>query len=103
MRDYRDAKSMAESLRTALAAKAIAISHSESLELTAKAFGFDNWNILSAKVKELTPAPLGEKPADQGDVLHCSFCRKSRHDVKKLIAGPKVFICEACIGVATAF
>ena len=30
-------------------------------------------------------------------VLYCSFCSKSQHDVKKLIAGPKVFICDECI------
>jgi ATP-dependent Clp protease ATP-binding subunit ClpX len=29
--------------------------------------------------------------------LRCSFCGKSADDVKKLIAGPKVFICDACI------
>jgi ATP-dependent Clp protease ATP-binding subunit ClpX len=31
--------------------------------------------------------------------LHCSFCRKSQHDVKKLIAGPAVFICDECVGL----
>jgi ATP-dependent Clp protease ATP-binding subunit ClpX len=29
--------------------------------------------------------------------LHCTFCGKSQHDVKKLIAGPGVFICDACV------
>lgn len=29
--------------------------------------------------------------------LHCSFCGKSQHDVRKLIAGPTVFICDECI------
>src|ERR1700704_556979 len=29
--------------------------------------------------------------------LYCSFCGKSQHDVKKLIAGPKVHICDACV------
>ncbi len=29
--------------------------------------------------------------------LYCSFCGKSQHDVKKLIAGPTVFICDECI------
>jgi ATP-dependent Clp protease ATP-binding subunit ClpX len=29
--------------------------------------------------------------------LHCSFCGKSQHEVKKLIAGPSVFICDECI------
>jgi ClpX C4-type zinc finger len=31
--------------------------------------------------------------------LYCSFCGKSQHDVKKLIAGPAVFICDACVGL----
>ena len=30
-------------------------------------------------------------------VLHCSFCGKSQHAVKKLIAGPAVFICDECV------
>jgi ATP-dependent Clp protease ATP-binding subunit ClpX len=29
--------------------------------------------------------------------LYCSFCRKSQHDVKKLIAGPAIFICNECV------
>jgi hypothetical protein len=32
-------------------------------------------------------------------VLHCSFCNKDEHQVEKLIAGPKVFICNECIEV----
>ena len=31
------------------------------------------------------------------EVLHCSFCGKSQHEVKKLIAGPSVFICDECV------
>ncbi len=30
-------------------------------------------------------------------VLHCSFCKKSQHEVRKLIAGPSVFVCDECI------
>ncbi|MGH8494919.1 MAG: ATP-dependent Clp protease ATP-binding subunit ClpX [Gammaproteobacteria bacterium] len=32
-----------------------------------------------------------------GKVLHCSFCGKSEHEVRKLIAGPSVFICDECV------
>src|SRR5512146_1649573 len=32
-----------------------------------------------------------------GTVLHCSFCGKSQDEVKKLIAGPTVYICDECI------
>jgi len=34
---------------------------------------------------------------DNGKVLHCSFCHKSQHEVRKLIAGPSVFICDECV------
>jgi hypothetical protein len=33
--------------------------------------------------------------------LYCSFCGKSQHDVRKLIAGPTVFICDECVGGCT--
>jgi len=33
----------------------------------------------------------------KAQTLYCSFCGKSQHDVKKLIAGPKVFICDECV------
>jgi len=39
--------------------------------------------------------PSTEKP------LYCSFCGKSQHEVKKLIAGPSVFICDECIDLCT--
>ncbi|UXS71692.1 hypothetical protein FY145_01150 [Agrobacterium tumefaciens] len=32
--------------------------------------------------------------------LYCSFCGKSQHDVKKLIAGPTAFICDECVEVS---
>ena len=34
-------------------------------------------------------------------VLRCSFCNKSQHEVRKLIAGPDVFICDECIDLCT--
>ena len=40
------------------------------------------------------------KISDSGDsknTLYCSFCGKSQHEVKKLIAGPTVFICDECV------
>ena len=33
------------------------------------------------------------------DELECSFCNKNQHQVKKLIAGPGVYICDECIGL----
>src|SRR6266852_3645047 len=52
MRDYRDAKAMAQALRDHLKSKNTTLSIAESLELVAKQFGFDNWNILAAKVAD---------------------------------------------------
>lgn len=41
---------------------------------------------------------MSEKKSSSGDkLLYCSFCGKSQHEVKKLIAGPSVFICDECI------
>ncbi|MDT7835238.1 ATP-dependent Clp protease ATP-binding subunit ClpX [Aquabacterium sp. OR-4] len=41
---------------------------------------------------------MAEKKGASGEkVLYCSFCGKSQHEVKKLIAGPSVFICDECI------
>ena len=36
---------------------------------------------------------------DNGGELHCSFCTKSQHEVRKLIAGPGVYICDDCISL----
>lgn len=104
MRDFRDAKVMAHSLRDALKAKAMEITHSESLELIAKAFGYDNWNILSAKIDTTQPpsdATAGSQGPAPKQVLYCSFCGKSQHDVTKLIAGPAVFICDECVDICS--
>ena len=34
---------------------------------------------------------------DSKSTLYCSFCGKSQHEVRKLIAGPTVFICDECV------
>ena len=101
MRDFRDAKVMAHSLRDALKAKAMEITHSESLELIAKTFGYENWNILSAKIDAAQPRSGSTAGATEAPtppvVLDRSFCGKNQHEVKKLVAGPAVFICDECI------
>lgn len=58
MRTAQDAKGMAKAVRTALAEKNLAISHSEALEIVARQFGFDNWNIMSARLEKLAAPPL---------------------------------------------
>jgi len=108
MRDFRDAKAMAHALRDALKAKAVEATHSECLELIAKAFGYDNWNILSAKI-EAAQSHEPDGPAlppagayDPENTVTCSFCGKTQHEVETLIAGPPpLFICNECVGVSS--
>jgi hypothetical protein len=57
MRDFRDAKAMARALRDALKAKTIETTHTEALELIAKAFGVADWNTLSATIRAEAPTP----------------------------------------------
>jgi hypothetical protein len=97
MRDFRDAKAMAASLRQALSDRSVGITHSESLELISRTFGYDNWNILSARIE--AERPTRPAPAPASVTLCCSFCGKSRHDVAALIAGPAVHICNECVGL----
>ncbi len=40
-----------------------------------------------------------KKAGAEGEVLRCSFCNKDQNDVRKLIAGPTVFICDECVDV----
>ena len=40
-----------------------------------------------------------KKTGDSGEILRCSFCNKDQNDVRKLIAGPTVFICDECVEV----
>jgi len=105
MRDFRDAKAMARSLRDALKAKAVETTHTEALELIAKAFGYDNWNILSAKIDATEPSASDERSLSIAaenkppppKTLYWSFCGKSQHEVRKLIQGPPpVLICDEC-------
>jgi uncharacterized protein len=57
MRDFRDAKAMAQTLREALQTKSVPLTHSESLELVARVLGFHDWNVLSARIQSEHQAP----------------------------------------------
>jgi hypothetical protein len=69
MRDFRDAKAMAQTLRETLTAKSVTISHSESLELVSKMLGVSDWNTLSA----LLQRPETEAPAPSQPVAAASY------------------------------
>ncbi len=103
MRDYRNAKAMAQTLREDLAEKSIKLTHSESLELVSRILGFRDWNVLAAKMEAEREAQAASSPDAQphaaSTTLFCSFCGKSQHEVQKLIAGPDVFICDACVAL----
>ena len=103
MRDYHHAKAMAHTLREALVAKSLTLSHSESLELIAQVLGFRDWNVLSAKIEteeqNVSKPDAPPPPKQAAGTLFCSFCGKSQHEVSKLIAGPSVFICDACVSL----
>ena len=67
MRDFRDAKAMAQTLREALKTKSVSLTHSESLELVAKTFGLPDWNFLAARIqasRPTSPSSVTSAPVD---------------------------------------
>ena len=74
MRDFRDAKAMAQTLREALKARSVSLTHSESLELVARTLGLPDWNFLAARIQasqpafhsSVTPAPADVRPSMSG-------------------------------------
>ncbi|QIK41423.1 ATP-dependent Clp protease ATP-binding subunit ClpX [Pontivivens nitratireducens] len=44
---------------------------------------------------------MSKSGGESKNTLYCSFCGKSQHEVRKLIAGPTVFICDECVGLCT--
>lgn len=80
MRDFRDAKAMAQTLRDAFTAKGVSLTHSESLELVARTLGLHDWNELAARIQaerkppDAGPRPLpGGKPARQEIVVDAAI------------------------------
>lgn len=63
MRDFRDAKAMALSLREALKAKSVSLTHSESLELVARTLGLPDWNHLAAQIQSSQSEPASSVAA----------------------------------------
>ena len=107
MRDFRDAKIMAR-LARCVEGK---VHRDQPQRLFAAdrqgIFGYEKWNILSAKIEAaMPPRKAGadalsqwRKDTSPEKTLFCSFCCKSQHDVRALIAGPTVFICDECVGL----
>ena len=80
MRDFRDAKAMAQTLRDALKVKGVSLTHSDSLELVASILGFHDWNTLAAKLQSERNSPNARQlPAG-------SRARKSSWTLQYLIA-----------------
>jgi hypothetical protein len=70
MRDYRDAKAMAQSIRSELAARGFKITVGGSLDLIAKAFGAADWNTLAAAIKTTESEPKdATTPAGAGPAM----------------------------------
>src|SRR5258708_12374510 len=55
MRDFRDAKAMAQTLREALNVKSVSLTHSETMDGVAKTLGFGAWQVLAAKIQASQP------------------------------------------------
>ena len=88
MRDFRDAKAMAQTLRDGLTAKAVTISHSESLELVSKMIGVADWNTLSAMLRtdhgddaQLRPSGSSAGSTSYPAMPMQRFRSLSRHDL----------------------
>jgi hypothetical protein len=83
MRDFRDAKAMAHTLRAALAAKGHQVTNSESLELIAQAFGAADWNTLSAAIRDEAAGPRNNAPAPQfpttATMRALAYARQRKH------------------------
>jgi hypothetical protein len=60
MRDFRDAKLMARTLKADLAKADLNITHAQALELVARQLGFDQWNILAARIETDEAPPNGK-------------------------------------------
>jgi hypothetical protein len=89
MRDFRDAKIMAHTLRQALATKGYKVTNSDSLELMAQAFGVADWNTLSAAIRDRAVAPqnnaaVPQFPTTATMLRALAYARQRRHEYATL-------------------
>ena len=90
MRDFRDAKAMAQTLRDSLTTKAVTISHSESLELVSRVLGISDWNTLSALLQADrhetgTSIPKRGAGAISYPAIHCGTSFPSRRCASRFL------------------
>lgn len=64
MRDYRDSKAMAQTMRSELAAKGISVGVGESLEIISHMFGVSDWNTLAVLIQKPKPVGIGRPSTD---------------------------------------
>jgi catechol 2,3-dioxygenase-like lactoylglutathione lyase family enzyme len=83
MRSFRDAKLMARTLREALASRQVDLSHSETLELVARQFGYADWNTASASFGEYRDGPGPAKADPTGVSLEPGISIMRIFDVEK--------------------
>ena len=87
MRDFRDAKAMARSLRDALATKTVQTTHSESLELIAKAFGYESSR--TAAYRQIVALRENASAADDAIFLSPGFAQLKNRTSEELRAMQK--------------
>jgi uncharacterized protein len=75
MRDVRDAKTRAQTLREELKARSISVTHSESLELV---LGFHNWNVLAARIQSERQPFVSEQARSPTKIHACGGARNDR-------------------------
>jgi len=115
MNTPNEVKARASKLRELLVGLGHQLKHTESLEVISKLEGYADWNTYTAyltktqKVVDRDPGtertevnsstPDHSQKSVDNRLLYCSFCGKSQHEVRKLIAGPSVFICDECTDI----
>ncbi len=64
-------------------------------------FEVEKWTVSLIEVDDLSWQKSGEIENSTWGILSCSFCGHLQNAVKKLIAGPSVYICDECVGICT--
>jgi hypothetical protein len=91
MRDFRNAKAMAQTLRNALAARGLKITISQSLELVAEMFGVADWNTLAARIiRGQTPIAREKVSQPPLPVVGSNSMRHFRPRSRRRCIGPSV-------------